>query len=118
NVVFEYRKMNEDFGFTHTARIKNESNITKYVTRNLKEMEKREFEGKEVKVVIADGRTRIVIKNDKYPEGLTLINKEKLIYAENIGVIYEESKNQYNHVVSKLTRILNEDEFNKMKNAR
>lgn len=47
-----------------------------------------------------------------------MINKDKLIYAENIGVIYQESKSQYGEVKMDLTRIISKDEFEKIKNAR
>jgi hypothetical protein len=116
NVVFDYCKMNEDFGFTHTSRIKGYSDITKYVTRNIKKTGQREFNGKEVNVAIADGKTDIVVKTSD--EDIKLHNDEVLIYAENIGVIYQESISPNNKVIVNLTRILTLDEFETKKNAR
>ncbi|MFC0878985.1 hypothetical protein ACE01N_20490 [Saccharicrinis sp. FJH2] len=116
NVVFDYHKMNEDFGFTHTSRIKGYSDVTRYVTRNIKKTERREFNEAEVNVAIADGKTDIEIKTST--DDIKLHNDDVLIYAENIGVIYQESKSQNNKVVANLTRILTLDEFENMKNAR
>ena len=116
NVVFDYRKMNEDFGFTHTSRVKGYSDVTKYVTRSIKKTEQRKFNGKKVNVAIADGETDIDIKTST--EDIKLHNDEVLIYAENIGVIYQESISPNNKVIANLTRILTLDEFENMKNAR
>lgn len=116
NVVFDYNKLNEQFGFTHTSRFEGYSDLTKYVTRTLKKTEKRKFNGKDVDVVIADGNTKVIVKTDS--EEITLHNDEVLIYADNIGVIYQDYKNQSVEVVTELTRILSKDEFDKMKNAR
>ena len=119
NIVFKFDKMNYEFGFTHTTRTKNESNITKYVTRNLKKTTKRVFQGKDVDVVIADGKTKLVYKkNEKYPEDMTLLSTEKLIYADNIGVIYQDIKNQYYEITTNLTRIISLEDFEEIKNAR
>ena len=116
NVVFDYHKMKVDFGFTHTSRMKDYPDVTKYVTRNIKKTDKRNFESKDVNVLIADGQTKIIVKTDS--EDYEIINNEKLIYAENIGVIYQEVKNRSVETKAQLTRILSKEEFYKMKNAR
>jgi len=114
NVVFDYKKMNKDFGFTHTTRSKNETGITKFVIRSLRKTDTQEFNDEEVNVVIASGRTKIVFDRDN----MTINSDEKLVYAENIGVIYQEFIIQNNKGVTNLSKILTKDEFEKMKNAR
>jgi hypothetical protein len=116
NVVFEYYKLNEQFGFTQTSRFEGYSDITKYVTRTLKKTEKRKFNGKDIDVVIADGNTKIMVRTES--EDFTLYNDEVLIYADNIGVIHQEYKNKSVEVITELTRILTKGLFEKIKNAR
>jgi hypothetical protein len=115
-VVFDYSKMNENFGFTHTSRQEGYSDMIKYVTRNLRKTETREFNNKEVDVVVADGKTKVVVNTGS--ESIEIHNNEILVYANNIGVLYQEIRNENFEAKIKLTQILSEAEFENMKNAR
>jgi len=118
STVFEYHRMNKEFGFSNTSRIEGESDVSEFVTRTLKRIGEFNFQGKKVNAVFATGQTKVVIKNsEKSPGDIVITNFENLVYAENIGVIQIESKNQYVEAIINLTRIISLNEFEKLNNA-
>lgn len=116
NVVFDFKHLNKEFSITQTFRIKDNPNITKKITRTLIEIGEQKFNNNSIKTVIAKGNAEVLIyKNEYYPFDKTITGNEKIVYAENIGVI-EEYTNFPNHESkTTLKRILSLKEFEKEK---
>lgn len=116
SVVFVYKNINNQFSSSYSSRT-SKSQYTKSINRSLKSIDSKIFNDKNIQVVLADGETKFEFKS-KNLQGQTAIYKQNVTYAENIGIIYEESKAQKVQLKSSLKNILSKSEFTIKKNER
>lgn len=118
SLVFPYQFSNNQFSFSTTCEPKNNSTMTRIVSRELKDFGTVNFNGKNISTLITGGKTKLIMKSkESSDQNWAVVTKKNIIYGNGYGVISHDTENQYQVIHKKLKRIVSVEEFKKIMNS-